>query len=461
MGLSKGLLTGGAGAVLGALLALGGLYYVQTYRAPSDGGDSPPAGEAGHAHVHAETERVKISPQARASLRLDVQPIRPQSYRRTITVPAVIAERRGQGDRGFVAPVAGVVQTIHALPGEVVEPGAALVTLRVVSEPLQASQTELYKAAQESRIVEDQKKRLEAAAQGGAVATARILELQYQLDRSNAIRKAHRADLSAKGLTSEQIDRAEQGLFLREQIIRVPSVPRSAPPTAGSAASKAAPLLEVEDLTVRPGEQVSAGQPLGHLSRHSSLYAEGRAFREDTPLLERAADRGWPLEATFIEEQEGHWPTLEKPLTILYLANVIDPESQTFPFYVPLPNQHREYTRAGRTFRLWRFRPGQRVQLGVPVEEYTDVFVLPADAIARAGAEAYVFRQNGAYFERRPVRVLHEDSRRVVLANDGSIAPGAYVAQHGAEALHRVLQAQAGSAGGHGHDHGHGHSHEH
>ena len=63
------------------------------------------------------------------------------------------------------------------------------------------------------------------------------------------------------------------------------------------------------------------------------------------------------------------------------------------------------------------------------------------------GPEAFVFRQNGDTFDRLPVRVLHEDRLFAVLANDGSVKPGYYIAQGGAASLNRVMQAQA-SAGG-------------
>src|SRR4029453_5764300 len=97
------------------------------------------------------------------------------------------------------------------------------------------------------------------------------------------------------------------------------------------------------------------------------------------------------------------------PLTILYLSNTVDPAHQTLPFYVSLPNQHREYSRDGKTYRIWRYRPGRRVLLQVPVEEWSEVFVLPVAAVAREGPERYVFLQNGDLFSRKAVHVIYED----------------------------------------------------
>ena len=71
--------------------------------------------------------------------------------------------------------------------------------------------------------------------------------------------------------------------------------------------------------------------------------------------------------------------------------------------------------------------------------------MLPAAAVVREGPEAYVFRQNGDLFDRLAVHVLHEDRLNVVLANDGSVAPGFYLVQGSAASLSRVLQAQAAS----------------
>ena len=112
---------------------------------------------------------------------------------------------------------------------------------------------------------------------------------------------------------------------------------------------------------------------------------------------------------------------------------------------MPLENQSRGYEKDGRSFTVWRFRPGQRVRLHVPVEEFRGVIVLPAAAVVRDTGEAYVFRQNGDLFDRLPVHVLHEDRRSVVIANDGSVAPGWYLAQGSAASLNRVLEAQSAS----------------
>ena len=107
----------------------------------------------------------------------------------------------------------------------------------------------------------------------------------------------------------------------------------------------------------------------------------------------------------------------------------MDAESRTLAFFVPLENQQRFYEKDGQQFTVWRFRPGQRVRLHIPVEEMQDVIVLPSAAVVREGPEAYVFQQNGDLFNRISVNVLYEDRLQVILANDGSIGPGHYLAQ--------------------------------
>ena len=71
--------------------------------------------------------------------------------------------------------------------------------------------------------------------------------------------------------------------------------------------------------------------------------------------------------------------------------------------------------------------------------------MLPAAAVVREGPEAYVCRQNGDLFNRISVQVVHEDRLNVVLANDGSVTPGLYLAQNSAASLNRILKAQSSS----------------
>jgi hypothetical protein len=175
------------------------------------------------------------------------------------------------------------------------------------------------------------------------------------------------------------------------------------------------------------------------------LFIKGHAFKQEAPLLEQAAQKGWPIDVEFAEDDSRHWPPLEQTFRIRHLANTIDSASRTFDFFIPLTNQSRTYEQDGQTFLVWRLRPGQRVRLHVPVEQFENVIVLPAAALVREGPEAYVFSQNGDLFNRIPVHVLHEDRSNVILANDGSVRPGSYLAQSSGASLNRVLKAQAAS----------------
>jgi multidrug efflux pump subunit AcrA (membrane-fusion protein) len=203
--------------------------------------------------------------------------------------------------------------------------------------------------------------------------------------------------------------------------------------------------FEVQELNVELGQQVQAGQLLSTLANHQSLLIEGHAFKREASSLARAAENGWPIRCSFAEDDHTDWPPFDQTLEIRHLANSVDSETRTFDFFISLRNQSRTYEKDNQMFVVWRFRPGQRVRLQVPVQELKDVLVLPSAAIVREGPEAYVFQQNGDLFNRLPVHVLHEDRLHTVLANDGSVKTSHYLAQSAAASLNRVLKAQAAS----------------
>ncbi len=400
-----------------------------------------------------EAKVLKLSPQARKNLGLVAKAAKPQTYWRTIQAPGAIVDRPGRSDRGVTSPAVGAVVQIHAFPGDTVKPGDRLFTLRLFSEYLQNTQSELFKATRETQLVQEQKLRLADAVKSGAIPESRIIELDNQLRRQSAAVQAYRQDLLTRGLLPEQIDAVTEGKFVSTievvapphvaDVKREPEIEQTALQLIDNRAERMA--YEVQELKVELGQQVQAGQLLSILSNHHSLYIEGHAFKQEASFLEQAATQGWPIQVEFAEDDQQRWPSLEQTFQIRHLANSIDPASRTFDFFIPLINQSRGYEKDGHTFLVWRFRPGQRVRLHVPIEEFQDVLVLPSAAVVREGPEAYVFRQNGDLFNRIAVHVLHEDRLNFVLANDGSVTSGLYLAQNAAASLNRVLKAQAAS----------------
>jgi cobalt-zinc-cadmium efflux system membrane fusion protein len=206
--------------------------------------------------------------------------------------------------------------------------------------------------------------------------------------------------------------------------------------------------FEVQSLAVELGQQVSAGEVVCHLADYRSLLIEARGFKDDMPLVQAAVKNGWDAQVEFELPASGDWPPLPERLSIHHLANTVDPETRTFSFFIELQNQSQPYERDGTTRLLWRFRPGQHLRLRVPVEKMDNVFVLPQQAIVWEGPEAFVFRQNGEFFDRKPVHVLCEDRTCGVVANDGSIKSGFYIAQGAAASLNRVMKSQSQKVSG-------------
>src|SRR5205823_4779640 len=154
---------------------------------------------------------------------------------------------------------------------------------------------------------------------------------------------------------------------------------------------------EVQEIKAEVGHKVDAGQLLALLANHHSLSVEGRAFAHEAALIEQADRANRPLHVELIGDDPAAW-TKDPPtqaFTIRYISNMIEPGRRVLSFQVPLINQGEPREKDGRTFLLWRYRPGQRARLHVPVERWEKVFVLPAAAVVKEGPEAYVFRQDG------------------------------------------------------------------
>lgn len=449
-------------------------------RAVHDHDHDPEACEAAHehgshSHAHDEGNSLDLSPQAMANLGLTaefLQPVRLETFRRSITVPAIIVERPGRTRIQVSTPMAGVITHVHAVRGEAVEPGTLLFKLRITAEELVATQTALLTTIGELDVEKREIARLEEVTRSGAVAQKALLERQYAKDKLDVLLAAQQEALRLQGLSDRQI----QGIIVNRQLlrdlqIRAPAADQHGehdweltnshqpqPPSRHTASPAAAineasdhqsrapashPLI-LQDVLVSKGKQVQAGSTLAVLSDLSELYLEGQAFEQDSQLLATAMLNHWKSTAVFglADQQSEEVSGLE----ILYAASEVDVRSRTLPFYVRLPNSIvRDIPSPnGLRFIEWKYRPGQRLQLRIPAEEWHQQIVLPVDAVAQEGAETFVFQQNGSHFDRIAVHVIYRDQSYAVIKNDGSIFPGDVVARRGAHQLQMAIKNKSG-----------------
>ena len=404
-----------------------------------------------HDHDHSpappaeELKTLELNKQARANLNLKSAPVKLQTYWRQIQIPGVVVDRPGITDHGVTSPLEGVVSRVHAHEGDVVRPGDKLFTLRLVSESLQQAQSGLYKAARETEIMRKEKDRIADLIQSGIVPGKRMIGLEQDVRRQAALIDAHQQELIARGLNDAQIDQIKQGTFLTSIDIFAPAVNHLNDNEDHSNDTDS--FFEVQELTVHLGHQVEAGKPLAILANHKSLYIKGHAFKKEASKLARAAEKNWDVDVEFSEDNPEDWDSVEQHFQIRHLSNMTDAASRTFDFFISLSNQSIVYEKENQPFVVWRFRPGQRVRIAVPVDEMHDVIVVPAEAVYQTGPEAFVFQQNGDLFNRIEVKILHQDRTNIVIANDGSLSPGFYLAQNAAASLNRILKAQSTSGG--------------
>jgi membrane fusion protein, heavy metal efflux system len=435
---------------------------------------------------HDEATSLELSTQARRNIGLTdglLQEVRLQTFRRAITVPAMVVERPGRTQIQVATPMTGVITHVHAVTGESVESGSLLFQIRLTHEDLVQVQTDFLKTIGELDVERREVKRLTAATSTGAVAKIKLIERQYEEEKLEALLRAQQEALRLHGLSDRQVQQiVSDRRLLRELQIVVPFPDKHSddelrltgqavhrvgfqeaafqstqlpdpdklnavkvPQAKEAQQAEKAPLV-LTTLNVHKGQAVSAGETLCVLSDMRQLYIEGQAFEQDMSLLEHAAGKGWPM--TAIQPTNGQEPVFIENLQVAYLDNRVSVEDRSLRFYVGLPNSILRTTQAedGQRFISWKFKPGQRMQLRVPVEEWADRIVLPVDAVAKEGAEFFVFMENGDHFDRRTVHVEYRDQFNVVVANDGSLFEGDVVAFTGAHQMQMALKNKSGGA---------------
>lgn len=404
------------------------------------------------AHVHdeegvhneaesAHANMLELSPQAWKNAGLKTAPVQLQSFVRTTTVPAMVVGRSGRSEVEVTAPLGGRVTKIYAVEGEAVTPGQPLFDLRLTHEELVQAQSEFLRMTEELDVVAAEIQRIKSVNVPGAIPGKTIREREYEQQKLQAVFNARRQSLLLHGLTEAQV----QSILNTRTLVRDVTVITPNHPVDGHAKPPTHPFT-VAKLSIVLGQYVNAGDALCRLFDYCDLYIQGRAFEQDAGDLMRAAKDGATV--TALRETEGGTQDSIARLKIVFVENEIDAQSRALYFYVNLPNKTvQEYTApSGHRFWTWLYKPGQRMQLRVPVEQWHDRIVLPVDGVAQDGLETYIFRQHDDDFERVPVHVEYRDQLFVVIENDGSVHPGDVVAISGAHQLQMALKNMSGGA---------------
>lgn len=404
---------------------------------------TPDAVPADHDHgpEHADDEHaadmVELSDTARRMIGIQVKTAKRGPFVRTITVPGVVVERPGRSTLQVTAPMTGIITRIMPTEGAAVVPGEALFEMRLLHEEVVQAQADLLRTAEELDVIGREIARLEKAVTQSAIPGKTVLERKYDQQRQQAILHSQRQTLLLHGFAEDQIEK----ILDTRKLVQFLTV--RAPEPAETDETEPETFHQVQKLKVVQGQYVTGGETLAILADHRKLFIEGNAFERDLDEIQRAHAEGLNITALFEANRK------TEPLTdlrLLYMASQLDELERTLHFYVGLPNTiaHDSQPAQGRRHIAWKYRPGQRAQLLVPVETWEDRIVLPADAVAQDGAETYAFVVHGTHFDRRTVQVEFKDPTSVVLAKEGGIQPGDRVVMAGAKQLWLALKNKSG-----------------
>lgn len=427
---------------------------------------------------------VSIAESSMAYLGLEIGKFQRRDYFQNIRVPAEIVERIPEGRRHITSTFQGRIKQVYVTKGQAVAPGDKLFELRVMDNELSASQVELLDTLSKLEANEKQLARLKPLVESGVVAGKRILEFQLEKEKLQQKKEALSQGLDIQGMDADQLKK----LITEQQLFRVVTV--TAPPLKpdfqaseprqdaelkfSSVALSIAPNSEtgyftVESISALEGANIKSGDSLCELTHHGSVLVKGMAYETDMEKIGEVGQKGWSFTAEFGDGFHGEEAGMIRDgLQLFQIENHVDEQSQTYPVYVELNNEiineHRD--ELGRRFINWRFKPGQRSHLIIPITQWQKQWVVPRESVVFDGPQAFVFQKvnhihegpDGVMheFAKTPVKVLHQDRKFFVLEKSELIKSYERYALDQAYQLNLILKSSANEGGG-----GHAHPHPH
>ena len=400
--------------------------------------------------LQTEMTEITFSPTAAKNIGIDdsaIVKVEVTDYAKSITIPAVVVERPGFSTITVPSPVSGIVTKIHHETGVAVAPGEPLFDILLNQQELVKSQTEFLALLRKRDLNTTERSRLANVNPDAVPGQHRRLDYEkIEIDSELEVQKSL---LLLQGLSEMDItDSLEKnGRIIRDMTVFAPPIENDENIASASHADDEEHIFTVDELFVSVGKNIDIGDSLCRLTDYCKLAIQGKAFAINEAELGNALALKSRVTATF--EGKGSRETV-KDLVLRSIDNKIDTASGTLFCYVDLKNRFTSYevgTESNlRRYIQWHFKPGQRCELNVDDEIIPDCIVLPIDAVARNIGEMYVFEWVGneddkRVWRKKSVHVLHKTKDVVVIANDGSVFPGAPVATKGASFLLATLDA--------------------
>ncbi|MEI8373188.1 MAG: efflux RND transporter periplasmic adaptor subunit [Planctomycetota bacterium] len=399
-----------------------------TNRAAASG--DPHAGHQPQQATAEGEERIVLTEQGRWSAGIELGHAERKPYERSVTFPGIVRTRPGRSIVKVPAPLTGIVTRVHRERGEAVVPGQPLFDIVLTHEELIKDQAEFLAALQKAKVLEEEIGRMRSISEG-IMPRKELLNREYEFRQLQAELDTFRQVLQLHRLPAEQVANIERNRKLVE------SLTVYAPEASLDHVCRTAPdLLQIQEIAVEKGQQVTVGEPMCVLADHCELQIEGSAFEDEVKVLHEAVQGDRPVAAVFETEDGGKKQMRSVPgLRVVWVDDRVDQESRTVRFSVRLPNEGLVYdkTEGQRRFIARQFKPGQRCKLQVSVETLKNCLVLPLTAVTEDRVQNCVFVQSGDTFAlkvvkvryRGPTEVVVEDSATGITPHDVLVVKGA------------------------------------
>lgn len=351
---------------------------------------------------------------------VEVEPVLRQPVVESISAPA---EVRYDATRTVIVspPADGIVRKVLVEVGDQVEPGDVLAV--VDSEKVGRQKAELTAALAEEDVRQTEFKRIEQAANSGAVPKQRLLEVRGQLRQAEvAVSRAARA-LENFGMTVDvEALRGLDGDPLERTIWRLGQERLNEGAEENWIAITAPLGGRIVERTNVVGEVVARGDRMFQVIDPAVMWVDLRVRAEDAPLA--TLGQTVRFEADGLAEASG-------PVT--WISTDIDVRTRTVRVRAAVPNPKGQ-------LRNEQFGTGE-----VVLREEPDAIVVPDEAVQWDGQNMLVFVRDARFFEEDRPKFFVARSVRTGVSRDGvteiiaGVLPGEVVASEGSDVLRAQL----------------------